>query len=210
MTAFPYIKNMNRNIIRKVIFFGDSNTYGFDPREFSGGEYPREVIWTSIVAESLMDRFEVINEGLNGRRIPFPGRYEYVGSLLDSLGQDDIFAIMLGTNDILMTLDPDAERPVSCMDSFIKWILERNGHPKLLLIAPPCSGSETAADPLYRLFYQECDKMNEGFRSLAEQYNILFADASEWGIELAFDLGHFTEEGHRVFARHMVQVLNEV
>jgi len=31
--------------MRKLILFGDSNTYGYDPRGFLGGRYPEKVRW---------------------------------------------------------------------------------------------------------------------------------------------------------------------
>ncbi len=27
----------------KILFYGDSNTYGFDPRGFGGGRYPVDI-----------------------------------------------------------------------------------------------------------------------------------------------------------------------
>ena len=40
--------------MEKIIFYGDSNTYGYDPRGFFGMRYPKEVRWTGIVR----DRFK--------------------------------------------------------------------------------------------------------------------------------------------------------
>lgn len=56
--------------MKKLIFFGDSNTYGYDPRGFLGGRYPEDMIWTSIVQKALSNEYEVINEGQNGRPLP--------------------------------------------------------------------------------------------------------------------------------------------
>ena len=47
--------------------FGDSNTYGYDPRSYLGGRYPRSVRWTGRLEE---DGWEVFNQGENGRSIP--------------------------------------------------------------------------------------------------------------------------------------------
>ena len=38
-------ENMTR---RRVLCFGDSNTYGYDPRSFFGGRYPGR--WTDLLA----------------------------------------------------------------------------------------------------------------------------------------------------------------
>ena len=34
----------------KVICFGDSNTYGYDPRSFLGGRYEADCRWADILA----------------------------------------------------------------------------------------------------------------------------------------------------------------
>ena len=50
---------------RTIIFFGDSNTYGYDPRDMFGGRYSENRIWTSLAAAALGDRWNVVNEGMN-------------------------------------------------------------------------------------------------------------------------------------------------
>ena len=57
--------------MRKLILFGDSNTYGYDPRGLMGGRYPEEARWATIVRKALADSYEVIEEGMNGRQLPY-------------------------------------------------------------------------------------------------------------------------------------------
>ena len=49
----------------RLLCFGDSNTYGYDPRSYAGDRYPPESRWTDLLAES--SGWEVVNMGLNGR-----------------------------------------------------------------------------------------------------------------------------------------------
>ena len=192
----------------KIIFYGDSNTYGFDPRGFSGGRYPDEHIWTSLLSESLGPDWVIVNEGMNGRRIPFPGRYDYVERLLEDLGENDYFAIMLGSNDILMTEGSDAEIPIRHMDSFLKWLTARYDSANIIVIAPIYAGSADAYEQVYRHFHEESIRMNEGFSELAGQYGCVFLDASGWGVETAYDMLHFSENGHRIFAENLFRSLD--
>ena len=39
----------------KILCFGDSNTYGFDPRGYLGGRYPVTVRWTGRLQETGYD-----------------------------------------------------------------------------------------------------------------------------------------------------------
>ena len=52
----------------KMLCYGDSNTYGYDPRGFFGDRYPKERRWADILAEKL--GWQIQNEGQNGREIP--------------------------------------------------------------------------------------------------------------------------------------------
>lgn len=39
--------------VKKAYFYGDSNTYGYDPRGIMGGRYPEEYCWPDILARML-------------------------------------------------------------------------------------------------------------------------------------------------------------
>ena len=54
---------------KKLMFFGDSNTYGFDPQDFWGGRYDTDQIWTTMLQKGHPE-WVVINSGQNGREIP--------------------------------------------------------------------------------------------------------------------------------------------
>ena len=51
----------------RVCCFGDSNTYGYDPRSFLGGRYAAENRWADILQSKT--GWEIINQGMNGREI---------------------------------------------------------------------------------------------------------------------------------------------
>jgi len=51
----------------RILCFGDSNTYSYDPRSYLGGRYPASVRWTALLQAA---GWTVVNEGENGRCIP--------------------------------------------------------------------------------------------------------------------------------------------
>ena len=51
----------------KILCFGDSNTYGYDPRSFLGDRYPAEYRWVDILAKKLC--CTAVNAGMTGREI---------------------------------------------------------------------------------------------------------------------------------------------
>lgn len=52
---------------RRLLCYGDSNTYGYDSRSYLGGRYPEPVRWTGLLKEY---GWEVCNEEENGRSTP--------------------------------------------------------------------------------------------------------------------------------------------
>jgi lysophospholipase L1-like esterase len=57
---------------------------------------------------------------------------------------------------------------------------------------------------------EESHKLGPEYRKVAEAFGIGFADAGQWEIALTFDGVHFSEEGHRKFAREMARVMRTI
>lgn len=194
--------------IRNLVFYGDSNTYGYDPADFYENRYPACRRWTTIVSEALQDSFRVFAEGMNGRTIPDITRSRgYLARLIEKVKDDGILCTILGTNDILAVMHPDASTAVRKMEQYIHFLLQYLRPEQILIIAPPPSGKEDSADPFWRAAFSESLKMNRGFRLLAAEYGAHFADAAEWDISLSYDLVHFSEAGHQIFAREMISLI---
>ena len=167
-----------------VICFGDSKTYGYDPRSWLGGRYAPDSRWVDILA--AYTGWTVRNWGTNGREVP---------AAAPSLPADtDLLIVMLGTNDLLQGRSPEAT--AERMAHFLTSVdLARE---KILLIAPPpVTQGEWVQDPeridASHAFARCC-------RTLAGRLGIRFADAGQWGVSLTYDGVHFTEQGHRAFA----------
>ena len=202
---------MNRN--RVFLIYGDSNTYGYDPADYFESRYPAKDRWTEILQKYMGDCWKILPEGMNGRRLPdIPYDHSRLVQLTGKLSANDIFAIMLGTNDILLTMNPDAETAVRKMDDFLSFL--RTDAPidprNILVIAPPHIGNEHIKNALYQQYFRESVKMNAGFRELAAYHRTMFLDAADWGISLSCDHVHFSESGHRQFALKMASFLESL
>ena len=190
--------------MKRILFFGDSNTYGYEPGEYFGGRYPASVRWPDRLANDLADESEMLPGGMNGRCIPeMPYEKAYVDALIDHAGRLDVFAVMLGTNDVILTHRPNAETAERSMDKFLTYLKERNDLPEILLIAPPAMAEAALADPVMAPYVAETKKLAGLYKALAEKHQVAFADADSWAIDMAFDHAHLSREGHRVFAERM-------
>lgn len=174
-----------------VICFGDSNTYGYDPRGYFGGRYDGDNRWVDILAAET--GWTVYNMGQNGREIPVVA--------LTFPADTDLLIVMLGTNDLLQGRSP--EQAAEKLERFLAAVpLDRS---KILLIAPPpvALGEWVSSQQLIdnsRTFARLC-------QALAERLVIRFSDAGKWNIPLAYDGVHFTEQGHKAFAAGLLEEL---
>ena len=51
--------------MKRIVCFGDSNTFGHNPLD--GSRLPRDQRWTGILSDLLGEEYEIIEEGLCGR-----------------------------------------------------------------------------------------------------------------------------------------------
>ena len=205
--------------MKKVLFYGDSNTYGYDPAGFMGGRYPRQQRWTGILAERLAGKWDIAADGMPGRMIP--GNSYSIQIALDAVkadGPTDLFAVMLGTNDLLNQRHPDSLAVAARMQNLLD-SAKKSLSAKILLIAPPQIRftDPSCTDPFVRgdAAYSECCRkesmrLARYYMQIAARRGIFGADASSWDLGFAFDGVHLSEEGHEVFAREMAEVLQKI
>ena len=175
----------------RILCFGDSNTYGYDPRSYFGDRYDAQNRWVDLLASET--GAECVNAGMNGREIPR-------SAPAIQLSPEDLLLVMLGTNDLLQ--GASAKEVSSRMERFLDHLLP---HTRILLVAPPPMqhGAWVSADALVA----ESRNLAEAYRQLAQERNIPFVDTRQWNIQLTFDGVHFTEAGHHAFAKHLKEHL---
>ncbi len=193
---------------KKILCFGDSNTFGFDSRSYIGDRFPKNIRWTGILDD--MPEYEIINKGMNGREIPDDDwDLGYVEKMLKDNAPFDLMVIMLGTNDMMFTFQRRIDPVVNRMKGFLDFIINECQLPaeKILLLAPPQLELERYGqghlDALSR-------QLGPAYEKLAKQYGTFFADTVSWNLTLATDGAHLTEESHSVFAEHMKEVLKSI
>lgn len=198
--------------MKRILFFGDSNTYGFCPVMGGPERYPREVRWTGILQKKYRNRFEILDYGFNGLMIPQDAyRLEHARSILESQLDLDLYAVMLGTNDMLNMFCPREEEVASHMRDFLKkihGILEEHGaedRTKILLIAPPLLHFDD--EPYMGEFSTTDGELSRQYEKVAKDLGIHFVDAAKWELSFGHDKVHLSEEGHKTFAQKMGEYL---
>ena len=180
----------------KILCFGDSNTYGYDPRSYFGGQYPAQHRWVDLLAQKL--NCTAVNAGENGREIPRrEGELQRFDLMLSNQKPLDLLLVMLGGNDLL--LGNSVETIAQRMEDFLTRIpLEKS---QIVLIGPPRMkpGAWITDDRLL----EDCVRLNAAYRTVAEKLGVRFVDATDWDIDVTFDGVHYSEKGHQIFAEQL-------
>lgn len=131
--------------MKTILCFGDSNTWGCSPvleRRYNESER-----WTMLLQSQLINKYRIIEEGLNSRTTVFEDPFETGKKGLDYLlpciesHHPDLVIIMLGTNDLksrfnvtASDISKGAARLVEVVQNFNHGFMEKP--PEVLLIAP--------------------------------------------------------------------------
>lgn len=180
---------------KRILCFGDSLTWGFNPVDCS--RFDDDVRWTGVLQNLLGNEYKVIEEGQNGRTIssddPIEGEKNgltYLIPCLDSQAPLDAMVIMLGTNDLKIRFGFSAADIAGEMDKFLNKVKLFNeavlgGNMKVILMSPPHIPDDMQLSPYGDSFgYGEGKTKSEQlamhYKELAKKYQITFLDAAEY------------------------------
>ena len=143
---------------KRILCFGDSNTWGAIPQE--SNRYPENIRWTGVLQNELGENYQIIEEGYNGRTTVFDDVIEwrlsglkYFMPCCSSQSPLDLIILMLGTNDLKTRFGVDARSIAYGLQRYldILSITPMDGNkPKVLIVSP------ILIDPTYKndlLFY---------------------------------------------------------
>lgn len=204
--------------MKKIICYGDSNTYGFNP--YTMGRYENNERWTGILSEYLCG-FEILEEGMNNRLGFFesPDGFEYSGNkylpvLLNNIKDFDIFILALGTNDLQFFYNLDEQTTFSGLTDLLGIIKNVNSSSKIIII-PPVKINE---DILNGFFVNQFDKKSiervnnvfHTFRDVAQLNNCYYYDFNEIVKPSNKDGLHYTKESHRIIAKNLAEYIKKI
>jgi lysophospholipase L1-like esterase len=187
--------------MKKIYAFGDSNTYGFDPRMGGVGRYPKNIRWTGVI--DLMHEYEVNNQGYNGLLIP------YSDSSIASIGRSikeyspDMILIMIGSNDLLNMSPASCENVGIRLRHFLSTLCDciPEHVQRMVLVAPP---KMSLGDWTDSVIVNESHKFGTVYEAIASEKGLTFLNACEWDLPLCYDGVHLTEEAHLHFAEKIM------
>ncbi len=197
--------------MRRVLCFGDSNTYGYSPVD--GQRYGDDINWPGVLDRLLGDKFEVINEGKNGRTVAFDDPYKEgcngmndIESCIEDHEPVDLVIIMLGTNDLKVYFDASPQVIAENLRDMCK-IVQKKTDAKIILASPALLGDQIEFSPLHLEFGRtQVDysfELAPYFERVAKEVGAEFIDLAMVAMSSDVDCLHLMPEEHAKVAQAM-------
>ena len=208
---------------KRILCFGDSNTYGYIP---TGGRYDEHTRWPMRMGEILGEGYAVIEEGFNGRTCvfedPVEGGYksgvQYLPPCLMSHNPLDAVIIMLGNNDTKarfgmtpMTIGQSMMQLVRTAKQYAVNSAGEASH--IIIVAPP-----RILDNLMETRHAECfgeqaiavsAGLSSELRRISKLMRCDFFDAVPYAEVSPLDAVHMTGQGHLRLAEAMAEKIRK-
>ncbi|MBI5951175.1 MAG: SGNH/GDSL hydrolase family protein [Chloroflexi bacterium] len=204
----------------RILCYGDSNTWGYIPQ--TADRYPRAVRWTGVMAGRLGNRFDVIEEGQNGRTTVWDDPLEgdknglrYLPACLESHKPLDLVILMLGTNDLkarfsLTTLD------ISFGVERLAQVILQSGcgtgsrAPAILLAAPPPVLPQGDLAEMFLGAREKSMQLAGRFAAVAQRCGCAFLDVSQVISVDPADGIHYSPQAHNKLGNAMADCVHSI
>ncbi|UEM24746.1 SGNH/GDSL hydrolase family protein (plasmid) [Skermanella mucosa] len=204
---------------KRIMVYGDSNTWGYVPVE-SGPttRYPEDVRWPGVLRAALGPGYEVIDEGLSARTtdLPDPTLPQISGAGLDGSAYLpaaiashlplDLVVIMLGTNDLKKMFNRSPLRIALGVGKLADIVNQSKGGvgtsypaPRVLILCPPPLGTVAPPERAERFAggIEKSKALPAYYEAVAEAAGAGFLDVGTLTATDGVDGIHLTAAAHR-------------
>ena len=209
---------------KRILCFGDSNTWGYIP---TGGRYDEHTRWPMRMGELLGPDYAVIEEGFNGRTCvnddPVEGGYKsglnYLPPCLMSHNPLDVVVIMLGSNDTKRRFNLT---PMTIGQSMMQLVracklygMDQNGDaPRIVIVAPPLILDNLMQTRHAECFGEQAIAVSKGLtaelRRVTKLLRCDYFDAAPYAEVSPLDAVHMTARGHIQLGEAMAEKIRTI
>lgn len=203
--------------MKKILCFGDSNTYGYIPN--NGARYDKNTRWTGVLSLLSHGKFEIIEDGCNNRTAfaANPAGKIFTGyEILPELLTDDFDAVVLtiGINDTQFLYNLSSIEIVSGVEKLINIVKVKSPQAKILLVAPSILTDDVLNGNFACLFdrtsIEKSRQLPLLYQKIAEKQNIKFLDLNSVAKTSSLDGLHYAPEQHLKIAQVIFTILSEL
>jgi lysophospholipase L1-like esterase len=216
--------------MKTILFFGDSNTWGYDTESYDAGtgitkRMPFDVRWTGIAQRLLGQEYRVIENALNARTLmredPYYPHRLGAASLEETLDANaplDLVAIKLGVNELKHMFNLTAGMIALGLEKLVssaKTSYYGYPAPKVLVIAPaPVRKDIEHARFGFNfgpLAYEKSLELGALYRDVAVRHDCGFIDCAEMDFSLnSLDGLHYSRGDHAKLGPVVAEKIREM
>lgn len=200
--------------MKKVLCFGDSNTFGYIPK--SGKRYDENTRWSGILKKSLKDKFEIIEQGENNRTCfkdnPAGTKYigfKYLPFVLDN--SFDIVILSIGINDTQIQYNCSSKDYYKGFDKIIALIREIAPKAKIILMAPSKLSNDIFKGHFCTMFdkksIEQSKELSDIYENICLKNGCYFIDLNKITPVSELDGLHYSIESHKKIADFLFNFL---
>lgn len=205
--------------MKRILCFGDSNTWGHNPVDMSRLERR----WTVFLKE-MFSEYEIVEDGVCGRSSKFDvpdtpysnGIEVFRERYINKYSNFDLVIVMLGTNDQLNYFDCTPEETAETLRAFACEYRAKYGNAvEFLFISPILIRDCALKHPYFSTVYSKKSVNNSaGFAKAiseaAEKENVSFLDAAANANASDLDGIHMDETEHKKLAVKIAEKIKEI
>ncbi len=200
--------------MKKILCYGDSNTYGFNPIDFS--MFDENTRWTALLKKNLINDYEVIEEGMCDRTgfVNNPKGFLYSAQrhfpkFISKAQNIDILILAIGTNDLQTQYDISFSLIEKGLENLIEAAQDKA---KEIILIPPVILSETIFNGYFKDQFDEISitkskKVVKAYKKLAKIYNCYVFDINDFVSVSNTDGLHYDENAHKLIAQKLTDFI---
>ena len=185
--------------MKKVLCFGDSNTFGFNPK--NGSRFDKSSRWTGILQVLCKNEFNIIEAGCNNRTAfsdnPAGKMFTGYKILPDFFKQDLDFVILaIGINDLQFQYNVTLDSISTGMSSLVEMVKKSLPNSKIVLVSPTELTENVLKSPIFSTLFDETSiekskHLSKIYSEISEKYDCAFIDLNSIAIPSYIDGLHF-------------------
>ncbi len=203
--------------MKKILCFGDSNTFGFIPG--SGKRYDENTRWSGILRNLLKGTYKVIEAGCNNRNAftEKEGNIEQTGYkiILEYLKENpDIIILAAWINDLQKIYNNDEISIKKGITRLINIVKNKIPNATLILVSPSKLNNNVLNGYFGTLFDQtsieKSYKIGEIYQKAAKENKCLFLNLDETAEVSNIDGLHYDKQNHSKIAKVLYNMIIEL
>ena len=202
--------------MKKIICYGDSNTFGYNPLD--GSRYDENTRWTEVLQNNLGKEFSVINEGMCDRTgfVNNPKGFlfsapKHFPKFISKEENFDLLILWLGTNDLQFQYDISMGAVERGLENLIRL---GNEKAKNIVIIPPVILNKNVLKGPFNYQFNETSvvksrKIGRIFRQIDNIYQCGYFDINKITTPSDFDGLHYDAMSHKLIGEKLAEFIEE-